>query len=193
LVRVRAPTHAGDTDGFSATWPVALQVIGAVAGIGSLLYFTGAAILWLRFSAIGLEPDRAAALVPREVGFAVGARTVAKWVALAAAQIVHKSSDAAIQEKSLCGFFPPVTPRVVTCGLLVGQRSDGIYVSPFEEDITFVPSSDVWELRTINIAFCVNSDSRPLLERIINAFTGNESLFSRGGNPEDPAKKHCPT
>jgi hypothetical protein len=319
------------SDGFNTAWPIFLQVLGAVAGIASLVYLTGAAIMWLRFYSMGLEPDRAASLVPREIAFAIGLRTLLKWGAVAAllivafpflgaflerparairsrsaparrraaektpsapdwikpylpgvamllalagwAALVHAwfwvtlpvvvvavvagrrwATDAAsesniaistarllrlllvsvaavtvalayeadrdefsidatevvnttkvrelqqpgfraVREKDghfRCGFFASLPGEVVTCGVLIGQRSDGVYVAPFRGETTFVPSKNVEDVRTNKIAFCVAPDHRSILRRIVGTFTGDQSLFARDADAENPARPGCP-
>jgi hypothetical protein len=58
-------------------WTLALQAIGAFAGVGVLATFVGGAMLWLRFSELHLPADRAVALLPNELLVVIGAQALA--------------------------------------------------------------------------------------------------------------------
>jgi hypothetical protein len=65
----------GSQDG-SHVLSVALQVLGAAAGIAALATFVGGATLWLRFQALDLPADRAVAVLPTELLVVVGAHSL---------------------------------------------------------------------------------------------------------------------
>jgi hypothetical protein len=62
--------------GLSQGWTLAIQTIGAIAGLGLLATFVGGSMLWLRFDALDLPADRAVALLPKEVLVVVGAHAL---------------------------------------------------------------------------------------------------------------------
>jgi hypothetical protein len=61
---------------------VALQLLGAVAGLGALTTFAGGAILWIGFREIGLPADQSVALLPERLLLVVGARELAEPIVL---------------------------------------------------------------------------------------------------------------
>jgi hypothetical protein len=63
----------------------ATELLGAVAGIGALIFFVGSSILALRYDGLGLPPLRAATAVTREYAFGIGAQALAVWGVCAAA------------------------------------------------------------------------------------------------------------
>jgi hypothetical protein len=58
-------------------WTLALQILGASAGIVAFVVFIGGAMMWLRFDGIHLPADRAVALEPRSDLLATGAHALA--------------------------------------------------------------------------------------------------------------------
>lgn len=56
---------------------VALQLLGAAAGIAALVTFVGGAILWIRFSELNLPADQAVNLLPKQLLLVVGAHSIA--------------------------------------------------------------------------------------------------------------------
>lgn len=60
----------------SRGWTLAIQILGAAAGIGLLATFVGGSMLWLRFDALDLPADRAVALLPKEMLVVVGAHAL---------------------------------------------------------------------------------------------------------------------
>jgi hypothetical protein len=70
------------TAGNSKVVSVALQVLGAAAGIAALATFVGGATLWLRFEALHLPADRAVAVLPTELLVVVGAHALIAPVGL---------------------------------------------------------------------------------------------------------------
>lgn len=63
-------------------WTMAIQAVGAAAGIAALTTFVGGAMLWLRFDGLDLPADRAVALLPRELLLVVGAQAMVVPLAL---------------------------------------------------------------------------------------------------------------
>jgi hypothetical protein len=55
---------------------IALEVLGASAGVAALMALLGGALLWLRFDELGLPADRAVTLLPRELLITVGAHAL---------------------------------------------------------------------------------------------------------------------
>jgi hypothetical protein len=55
---------------------VALQLLGAVAGIAALMTFAGGAMLWLRFDELRLPADQAVALLPERLLLTTGAHAL---------------------------------------------------------------------------------------------------------------------
>lgn len=63
-------------EGDGPQWKVALELLGAAAGIVVLLTLVGSAIMWARFHALDLPATRAVALLPRDYLLSVGATTL---------------------------------------------------------------------------------------------------------------------
>lgn len=55
---------------------LALQVLGATAGLAALITFVGGAMLWVRFDELDLPADRAVAMLPKELLVVVGAHAL---------------------------------------------------------------------------------------------------------------------
>jgi hypothetical protein len=60
----------------------ALGIIGAVAGLGAVVYGVGLAVMYLRFATAGFNADVALTAVPRQQIIDVGARYLVVWVIL---------------------------------------------------------------------------------------------------------------
>jgi hypothetical protein len=60
-----------------------IQVLGATAGIASVVYLIGAAVLWVRLHSLGLPAERVVSVIPRETFAAVGILTVFEWGGIA--------------------------------------------------------------------------------------------------------------
>jgi hypothetical protein len=63
-------------NGESKGWTLAIQALGATAGVALLATFVGGAMLWLRFDALDLPADRAVALLPKTMLVVVGAHAL---------------------------------------------------------------------------------------------------------------------
>jgi hypothetical protein len=61
---------------------LALQLLGAVAGLGAITTFVGGAMLWIRFSELNLPSDQAVTLLPKQLLLIVGAHSMAAPVVL---------------------------------------------------------------------------------------------------------------
>ena len=79
------PSASGSPPPPSSPLRVALEVIGAAAGVTLFVTFIGGAILWARFHGLGLPADEAVAIVPRSVLISVGAGALAPAIILAGA------------------------------------------------------------------------------------------------------------
>ena len=66
-----------------SAWGVALQLVGAVAGVGALMTFVGGAIVWIQFSELKLPSDQAVTLLPKQLLLIVGAHEMAIPVGVA--------------------------------------------------------------------------------------------------------------
>jgi len=66
-----------------ALFDIGIQILGATAGIASVIYFIGAAVLWVRLQSLGIPADRVVSVIPRETFLAVGILTVFKWGGIA--------------------------------------------------------------------------------------------------------------
>jgi hypothetical protein len=67
----------GQPSALAQTWSGAIQIAGAIAGLGVLVYLVGAATVWLRFEAAGLPADIAVEHQGRGELIALGIRGVA--------------------------------------------------------------------------------------------------------------------
>jgi hypothetical protein len=65
-----------DRNGFPPALGVALQVLGASAGIVGFLTFVGGTLLWLRFSELHLPADQSVARLPKELLLVAGAHAL---------------------------------------------------------------------------------------------------------------------
>lgn len=63
---------------------IAVQLLGAAAGLGALMAFVGGAILWIRFDELRLPADHAVNLLPNQLLVVVGAHSIATPVAVGA-------------------------------------------------------------------------------------------------------------
>src|SRR5215204_826592 len=66
-----------------SAWGVALQLVGAVAGLGALMTFVGGAIVWIQFTELKLPADQAVTLLPKQLLLIVGAHEMAVSVGVA--------------------------------------------------------------------------------------------------------------
>jgi hypothetical protein len=84
---LRSPNGSGGDGGEGAVdptnspWRVALEVLGASAGVIVFVTFVGGAMLWGRFDALGLPADRAVAALPEGTLVTVGAHALAAPIA----------------------------------------------------------------------------------------------------------------
>jgi hypothetical protein len=69
-------------DAMPRWWTMAIQVLGATAGLIALTTFVGGAMLWLRFDGLDLPADRAVSLLPKELLLVVGAQALVVPIAL---------------------------------------------------------------------------------------------------------------
>ncbi|MGB2711319.1 MAG: hypothetical protein WBC33_07365 [Conexibacter sp.] len=63
-------------DGSSRAVTVALQLLGALAGLAALTTFAGGAMLWIRFNELHLPADQAVTLLPKQLLLTVGAHAL---------------------------------------------------------------------------------------------------------------------
>lgn len=63
---------------------IALQVLAAAAGLGTVITFVGGSMLWVRFDKLDLAADQAVALLPKQLLVVVGAHALALPVLLGA-------------------------------------------------------------------------------------------------------------
>lgn len=69
-------------------WTMAIQVVGATAGLAALTTFVGGAMLWLRFDKLDLPADRAVSLLPRELLLVVGTQALLVPIAVGLAALL---------------------------------------------------------------------------------------------------------
>jgi hypothetical protein len=73
------------SNGNSTPFSIALQILGASAGLLALVTFVGGALLWVRFDALDLAADQAVARLPSELLVVIGAHALGMPVVIAAA------------------------------------------------------------------------------------------------------------
>lgn len=61
---------------------IALQLLGAVAGITALMTFAGGAMLWIRFDELRLPADQAVSLLPKQLLLTIGAHALIGPIAI---------------------------------------------------------------------------------------------------------------
>lgn len=80
---------------------VALQLLGAVAGIAALMTFAGGAMLWIRFSELRLPADQALSLLPERLLLTTGAHALVGPIALGIFAAVMLALLAPLRDKGL--------------------------------------------------------------------------------------------
>lgn len=108
-----------------AALTVALQLLGAVAGLTAVITFVGGAMLWIRFSELNLPADQALNLLPKQLLLVVGAHSLAAPVclglvsALAFLLFNPYRNGAARPIAFPLGVLVPVVPAALAAAVLV--------------------------------------------------------------------------
>jgi hypothetical protein len=99
----------------STPFSIALQVLGAAAGLLALVTFVGGALLWIRFDRLDLAADQSVARLPRELLVVIGAHAlfapvlIGLLVALFVISIAPLNADGTVSKR----FWGALAPLVI--------------------------------------------------------------------------------
>jgi hypothetical protein len=76
---MNGPGNGSENPGTEAplAWRLAIELLGAAAGVVVFVTFIGGAMLWARFNELGLPAEQSVAILPRSLLIAVGAQALA--------------------------------------------------------------------------------------------------------------------